>query len=96
MLAIMQTTITIDEEILQKLEARAASEGTTVSQVIEDSLREAARSHSAPSAVQPFELVTFGKGGRFTKFNVDRVSTLIEEDDRAGDRTRLRVGNDRR
>ena len=77
----MRTTITIDEEILEQLKARAARESTTVSRLIEDSVRLAARSQSEAAGGSPFELVTFGKGGHFTTLDVDRVSGLIEQDD---------------
>ena len=77
----MRTTITIDEAILEQLKARAAKENTTVSRLIEDSVRLAAR--PLPEAGEGFELVTFGKGGRFTSLDVDRVSSLIEQDDLA-------------
>jgi hypothetical protein len=80
---IMRTTITIDDEILEQLKARAATEGTTVCRLIEDSVRLAARSRSEDAAPQPFALVTFGKGGHFTSLDVDRVSALIERDDLA-------------
>jgi hypothetical protein len=79
----MRTTITIDEEILEQLKARAATEGTTVSRLIEDSVRLAAQSRSEDAAAQAFALVTFGKGGQFTSFDVGRVSALIERDDLA-------------
>ncbi len=77
----MRTTITIDEQILDQLKARAAREGTTVSRLIEDSVRIAARRNVESAAVQTFELVTFGKGGRFTSLDVDRTSAMIERDD---------------
>lgn len=77
----MRTTITIDEEILEQLKARAAKEATTVSRLIEDAVRLAARPHGEAAAGQAFHLVTFGKGGRFTSLDVDRVSALIEQDD---------------
>lgn len=77
----MRTTITIDEAILEQLKARAAKEATTVSRLIEDSVRLAARPHSEAAVGQTFKLVTFGKGGRFTSLDVDRVSALIEQDD---------------
>jgi len=77
----MRTTITIDEEILEQLKARAAKESTTVSRLIEDAVRLAARPHAEAAAGQEFQLVTFGKGGRFTSFDVDRISALIEQDD---------------
>jgi hypothetical protein len=76
----MRTTITIDDEVLDQLKARAATEGTTVSRLIEDSVRLAARP-SSDIAESRFELVTFGKGGRFTSLNVDRTSALLEQDD---------------
>ncbi len=77
----MRTTITIDEELLDELKERAAREGTTVSRLIEDSVRLVARPHAGVDTGQPFELVTFGKGGRFTSFDTDRGSVLIEQDD---------------
>ncbi len=79
----MRTTITIDERILDQLKARAANEGTTVSRLIEDSVRLAARPHTEVAAGEAFELVTFGKGGRFTSLDIDRGSALIEQDDLA-------------
>jgi antitoxin component of RelBE/YafQ-DinJ toxin-antitoxin module len=75
-----RTTITIDDEILKQLKARAAAEGTTVSRVIEDLVRRAARP-GAIAAESRFELVTFGKGGRWTSLNTDRISALLEHDD---------------
>jgi hypothetical protein len=77
----MRTTITIDEELLDRLKARAAKEGTTVSRLIEDSVRLAARLQAETPVGKAFQLVTFGKGGRFTSLDVDRGSTLIEQDD---------------
>ena len=78
----MRTTITIAEEVLEQLKAKAAREGTTVSRLIEESVRLAARAR--PAAAGPsFELVTFGKGGQFTTLDVDRISTLVEHEDLA-------------
>ncbi len=77
----MRTTITIDEELLDELKERAAREGTTVSRLIEDSVRLTSRPQADIDAGQPFEFVTFGKGGHFTSLEVDRGSVLIEQDD---------------
>ena len=79
----MRTTITIDEELLDGLKERAAREGTTVSRLIEESVRSAVRPHANGDSEHPFELVTFGKGGHFTSLDVDRGSVLIEQDDLA-------------
>ena len=77
----MRTTITIDEELLEQLKARAAKEATTVSRLIEDSVRLAAQARTASDDADEFQLVTFGKGGRFTSSDIDHVSALIERDD---------------
>lgn len=77
----MRTTITIDDALLEQLKARAAKEDTTVSRLIEDSVRLAARPRTDGEAAHRFKLVTFGKGGRFTSLDTDRISSLIEQDD---------------
>ncbi len=77
----MRTTITIDDQILEQLKKRAAHEGTTVSRLIEDSVRVAWGAKRKVVGKQSFRLVTFGKGGHFTSLNVDRTSELIEMDD---------------
>jgi hypothetical protein len=80
MLMHMRTTVTIADEVLEQLKKRAASEGTTVSRLIEDAVRLAARPRLEPLEAA-FELVTFGQGGRFTSLDVDHISELIEQDD---------------
>jgi hypothetical protein len=77
----MATTITIDDEIFEQLKLRAAREATTVNSLIEESLRVATRAGENHSSPQQFELVTFGEGGRFTTFDINQISTLIEQDD---------------
>ncbi len=77
----METTITIDDEILEQLKERAAKEATTVSQLIEDSVRLAVLTHAERPVEKPFKLVTFGRGGDFTDLDADRTFELIELDD---------------
>jgi hypothetical protein len=77
----MATAINIDDEIFEQLKARAARESTTVNRLIEDSLRSAALARDEHASDEPFELVTFGRGGQFTTYDVDRTSSLIELDD---------------
>lgn len=76
----MRTTITLDDQLLQELKRRAAERGTTVSRLIEESVRLA----TAPppgGEVEEFELVTWGEGGRFTTQDLDRTSAVLERDD---------------
>lgn len=77
----MRTTITMDERLISQLKRRAAEQGTSVSKLIEQAVRLFVRSPRTPTAPQAFELVTFGKGGRFSRHNIDRTSTLLEADD---------------
>lgn len=80
----MRTTISIDDSVLDDLKRRAADRGTTVSRLIEDSVRFAlAGPPDRPAGGEDYELVTYGRGGRFTRLDVDRTSALLELDDLA-------------
>ncbi len=81
----MRTTITIDDHLLAALKQRAAERGTTVSRLIEESVRRNLAPRKAADE-QDFELVTYGGGSGFTAKNVDKVSSLLEFDDLAGGR----------
>ncbi len=74
----MRTTITIDDALLEDLKSRAAERGTTVSRLIEDSVRLAAAPPRASESGE-FELVTYGQGGRFT--GVNKTSVVLETED---------------
>lgn len=58
----MRTTITIDDGLLADVRTRAAQLGQTVSQVIEDSVREKLLRHDE-AAAEPFRVRAF-RGGR--------------------------------
>jgi hypothetical protein len=77
----MRTTISLDERLLAQLKHRAAEQGTSVSKLVEQAVRLFVRSPRTPRTPQAFELVTFGKGGRFSRQNVDKTSALLEADD---------------
>jgi len=77
----MRTTITLDERLLSLLKRRAVEQGTSVSRLVEQAVRLFVRSPRTPTAPQVFDLVTFGKGGRFSRHNIDRTSALFEADD---------------
>ena len=78
----MRTTISMDRHLLDKLKERAAESGSTVSRLIETAVRvmlSAPPQNSDPA--ETFELVTYGAGGRFSRFNVDKTSGLIAAED---------------
>ena len=61
----MRTTIRMDDELLVEAKALAARTGRTLTQVIEDALRESLARGGAGGARRPFRMVTFeGKGTR--------------------------------
>jgi hypothetical protein len=77
----MRTTITLDERLLAQLKKRAAESGTSVSRLVEQAVRLFIRTPSSPKRQERFELITFGRGGRFSRQNIDKTSRLIEDDD---------------
>ena len=78
----MRTTITIDERLLSQLKQRAAESGTSVSRLIEEAVQLSTRTPvSTAREEEPFELITFGAGGRFSRHNIDKASALLEAED---------------
>ena len=78
----MRTTITLDEQLLAQLKRRAAESGTSVSRLIEQAVRLFVRARALTADEEPFELITFGGGGRFSRHNIDKASALLEAEDR--------------
>ena len=79
----MRTTITLDDKLLEQLKERATASGTTVSRLIEQAVRLFVRTPRAPRQPDRFDLVTFGRGGHFSRQNIDKTSRLDEDDDAA-------------
>lgn len=77
----MRTTITVDSQVMEQLRERAAQSGGSVSRLIEQAVRLFLQAPAADSHEEPFELVTFGAGGRFTNHNLDKASALLEAED---------------
>lgn len=77
----MRTTISLDDRLLEKLKARAAQSGTSVSRLIEQAIRMMMRTPPRANEGNHFELVTFGAGGRFSTHNLDKTSSLVEAED---------------
>ncbi len=77
----MRTTISLDERLLDKLKARAAQSGTSVSGLIEQAIHLMMRTPPRAREGDAFDLVTFGAGGRFSTRNIDKASALVEAED---------------
>lgn len=78
----MRTTVTLEEQLLEKLKARAAASGTTVSRLIEEAVQLMLNRTSTPSEAGDFDLVTYGAGGEFSRYNIGKTSELIAAEDR--------------
>lgn len=77
----MRTTISLDERLITQLKRRAAEQGTSVSKLVEQAVRLFVRTPRTRPPSEAFELVTFGKGGHFSRHNIDKASALLEADD---------------
>lgn len=78
----MRTTIAIDDHLLDRLKSRAAASGTTVSRLIEEAVRlMLTRSSNQSEPPSAFTLVTFGEGGQFSNYNIDKTAELIAAED---------------
>lgn len=80
-MSIMRTTVTLDERLMAELKARAAEQGISVSVLAERAVREFLRTSRPPAGSRPFELVTFGAGGRFSRRHIGKASALLADDD---------------
>jgi hypothetical protein len=73
----MRTTINIAEQLYRDAKARAASTGQTVSEVIEDAVREALRPKASdPTSVAP--LPVFGGSGVLAGIDVTDSGSLLD------------------
>ena len=58
MLASMRSTLILDDELFKKAKRRAAERGTTLSEVVNQALRESLAKPESPA--RPFHMTTFG------------------------------------
>ena len=72
----MRTTITIDDHLLAEVRRRAAELNRTVSQVIEDSVRESLV-RQRDSGVRAFTVRTFDSGGTLPGVDLDDNAALL-------------------
>jgi hypothetical protein len=81
----MRTTIRLDDTLLADAKAHAARTGRTLTQVVEDALRESlARRDARPGARKPVDIPTFKGRGVQPGVDLDSSAALLElMDDRA-------------
>lgn len=79
----MRTTVSLDDRLLDQLKERAAELGTSVSRLIEQAVRVSMRQGPTTSTPTSFDLVTFGAGGKFSRYAIDKTSALLAAEDEA-------------
>lgn len=73
----MRTTIRLDQELLKRAKSRAQDSGKTLTQLIEDALRESLdRQEAVPN--ERVELITSGQGGLQPGIDLDDSKSLLE------------------
>lgn len=74
----MRTTVSIDDELLAEAKAVAARTGRTLSEVVEDALREVQAQRAAGAEAGAFKLHTFDGGGTLPGVDLNSNSALLD------------------
>jgi len=74
----MRTTIRIDDELLAEAKKRAADRRTTLTALIEDSLRESLARRKPREPLKPFRIKAFGHGGLQPGVDLDDSAALLD------------------
>ena len=80
----MRTTVRLDDALLKEAKVRAAEQGITLTQLIDESLRERLTARPRRMSVEPFQLPTYGKGGIRPGVNLDdnrALRDLMDEEE---------------
>jgi Bacterial antitoxin of type II TA system, VapB len=80
MITCMRTTLVIDDVLLRQAKRRAAERDLTVSDVVNEALRESFRQTSPAAA--PFSFVTYGGAGRRVRHEPADFAAELEDEDR--------------
>jgi hypothetical protein len=74
----MRTTIRINERLLKEAKLQAARQGTTLTAIIEDALRESLARQRDSQQREPVRLVTFGGQGLLPGVDLDDSAALLD------------------
>jgi hypothetical protein len=77
----MRTTIRLEPHLLTEAKRVAAEQGTTLTALIQDSLRERLARRTTVGRRKRFRMVTFGRGGVQPGINLDDTSALLDRMD---------------
>ncbi len=78
----MRTTVDVDKEVLAEAKQVAVRSGRTLSQVVEDALRETYARRAAASERKPFRFPTAGGDGVAEGVDLNSNASLLDAMDR--------------
>jgi hypothetical protein len=79
----MRTTVRLDDALVREAKVRAAEQGITFTQLLDESLRERLAARPRPKKAGPFRLRSYGKRGTRPGVDLDdnrAVRDLMDED----------------
>lgn len=82
MIICMRTTLVIDDKLLTQAKKRAADRKTTVSDVVNEALRDSFNSPELPR--RPFRLITYGDPNQPEHLSPADMKAILEEQDLHG------------
>ena len=77
----VRTTISLPDALLERAKKTAQADGVTLSQLVEDALRDRLLSPAPVGKVRPFRLVTFGVGGTKPGVSFEGLKHFVEDED---------------
>ncbi|MEX2546305.1 MAG: type II toxin-antitoxin system VapB family antitoxin [Chloroflexota bacterium] len=78
----MRTTLVLDDRLLTQAKKRAADRKTTVSEVVNDALRDSFARPDGPR--RPFRLITYGDPSKREHLSPADIKAILEEQDLHG------------
>lgn len=76
----MRTTLVLDDTLVRQAKKRAAERNMTLSDVVNDALRDSLRAR--PREPRPFRLITSGRGGPHVHHEPEEFKATLDEEDR--------------
>jgi metal-responsive CopG/Arc/MetJ family transcriptional regulator len=76
----MRTTLILDDELVRQVKERAARRKMSVSDVVNEALREFLKPSAA--SARPFSMVTYGRGNPVVSHEPSDFSLIVDDEDR--------------
>jgi hypothetical protein len=74
----MRTTINLPDELIQRAKKAALEANTTLTEIIENALREALEKRRRKKPQKGFKIITYGKGGVRPGVDLSDTSALLD------------------